>query len=38
MRKIEFLGKMPDPFKKEDGTRMTKDEWYEKKMKFVRKL
>nr|MBQ4317820.1 hypothetical protein [Clostridia bacterium] len=28
MRNLEFLGKMPDPFLKEDGTRMTPDEWY----------
>lgn len=27
MRKVEFLGKMPDPFKKPDGTRMTPEEW-----------
>lgn len=31
MRKVEFLGKMPDPFKKADGTRMTPDEWQEKR-------
>lgn len=31
MRKIEFLGKMPDPFKKENGTRMTPEEWKEKR-------
>ena len=28
MRNLEFLGKMPDPFRKEDGTRMTPEEWY----------
>ncbi len=28
MRPIEFLGKMPDAFKKADGTRMTKEEWH----------
>lgn len=38
MRKIEFFGKMPDPFKKEDGTRMTKDEWYEKKDEIRQKI
>jgi len=27
MRKIEFLGKMPDPFRKEDGSIMTAEEW-----------
>lgn len=31
MRKVEFLGKMPDPFQKADGTRMTPEEWKEKK-------
>lgn len=38
MRTVEFFGKMPDPFRKADGTRMTKDEWIEKKdeiRKFV---
>lgn len=28
MRKLEMLGKLPDPFKKADGTRMTPEEWY----------
>jgi len=31
MRNVQFLGKMPDPFKKEDGTRMTPAEWQEKR-------
>lgn len=31
MRKIEFKGKMPDPFRKEAGTRMTPLEWKEKR-------
>ncbi len=31
MRKVEFLGKMPDPFQKADGTRMTPSEWNEKR-------
>lgn len=31
MRKVEFLGKMPDPFRKEDGTRMSPAEWQEKR-------
>lgn len=31
MCKIENLGKMLDPFKKEDGTRMSLDEWYAKR-------
>ncbi len=34
MRNIEFLGKMPDPFKKEDGTRMTPEEWYAQRHKI----
>ena len=29
MSKIEYLGKMPDPFRRPDGTRMTAEEWYE---------
>ena len=28
MRKITYLGPMPDPFAKPDGTRMTAEEWY----------
>lgn len=28
MRKITYLGAMPDPFRKEDGTMMTREEWY----------
>ena len=31
MRKIQFLGKMPDPFKLADGTQMTKEQWLEKR-------
>ena len=27
MRTVKFLGKMPDPFRKENGTRMTASEW-----------
>lgn len=38
MRKIEFLGKMPDPFLKEDGTRMTKEEWFLKKDEIRNKI
>lgn len=34
MRKVEFLGKMPDPFKKEDGSRMTPEEWYAQRDKI----
>jgi hypothetical protein len=29
----EFIGKLPDPFLKEDGTRMTREEWYAKRAK-----
>lgn len=25
---VEILGKLPDPFRKEDGSRMTPEEWY----------
>ncbi len=35
MRKIEFLGKMPDPFKKADGTKMTPEEWMENKKELL---
>ena len=28
-RNVTFLGKMPDPFLKPDGTRMTPDEWWQ---------
>lgn len=31
MRKNKFLGKMPDPFLKPDGTRVTPAEWPEYK-------
>ena len=31
MREVQFLGKMPDPFQKEDGTRMTPEEWQERR-------
>lgn len=31
MREIIFHGKMPDPFRKEDGTRVTPEEWPEYK-------
>ena len=30
-RHVEFLGKMPDPFRKPDGTRVTPEEWPEYK-------
>jgi len=28
---IQILGKLPDPFRKEDGSRMTPKEWYERR-------
>lgn len=28
MRKIEFLGKLPDPFMRADGSRITPDQWW----------
>ena len=31
MREVKFLGKLPDPFAKEDGTRMTAAQWQENK-------
>ena len=30
-RNLTFLGKMPDPFLKPDGTRMTPDEWWQQR-------
>ncbi len=36
MRQITFLGKMPDPFRKADGTRMTPAEW-EKEREAIKK-
>ena len=38
MRKVEFLGKMPDPFLKEDGSRMTKEEWYQNRDEIRKKI
>ncbi len=38
MREIKYLGKMPDPFKKEDGCRMTPSEWQENKKKILEKI
>ena len=38
MREIIFRGKMPDPFLKSDGTRMTKEEWFEKKDEIRQKI
>ncbi len=36
--KIEYFGKMPDPFLKEDGTRMTPDEWHKNKKALLQKI
>ena len=33
-----FLGKLPDPFMKADGTRMTADDWYAKRDEIFRDL
>ncbi len=38
MREIIFHGKMPDPFLKEDGTRMTPDEWLRNKDAIRQKI
>lgn len=38
MRTVEFLGKMPDPLLKEDGTRMTPEEWYLKRDEIKKKV
>lgn len=38
MREIKFLGKMPDPFLKEDGTRMTPAEWEANKKQILEKI
>lgn len=35
---VRILGKLPDPFKKEDGTRMTPDEWYAKRSEIFDKI
>ena len=38
MRKVEFLRKMPDPFLKEDGTRVTPEEWPSYKKGLLEKI
>lgn len=35
---FEILGKLPDPFCREDGTRMTPDEWYENRGQLFRRI
>ena len=35
---VRILGKLPDPFLKEDGTRMTPDEWYENRSELFNKI
>jgi len=34
----KISGKLPDPFKKEDGTRMTPDEWYANRDEIFEKI
>lgn len=38
MRKIEFYGKLPDPFLKADGSRMTPEEWHAEKIEIRDKI
>lgn len=38
MRKVTFLGKMPDPFLREDGTRVTPEEWPAYKKELLEKI
>lgn len=35
---VRILGKLPDPFLKEDGTRMTRDEWYAERNSLFEKI
>ena len=35
---VNILGKLPDPFLKEDGTRMTADEWYAQRDQLFNKI
>ena len=35
---VKILGKLPDPFRKEDGTRMTQEEWYAQRDKLFNKI
>ena len=33
---VKILGKLPDPFRKEDGTRMPPEEWYARREELFR--
>ena len=35
---VQILGKLPDPFRKADGTRMTTDEWYAQRDELFNKI
>ena len=35
---VTILGKLPDPFRKDDGTRMTADEWYAQREELFNKI
>ncbi|MBR7116542.1 MAG: hypothetical protein IKC87_02410 [Clostridia bacterium] len=35
---VTIIGKLPDPFKKDDGSRMTPDEWYANRDKLFEKI
>jgi hypothetical protein len=35
---LSILGKLPDPFLKEDGTRMSPDEWYAKREEIFNRI
>ena len=35
---VKILGKLPDPFRKADGTRMTPDEWYAERDRIFREI
>ena len=35
---VRILGKLPDPFLKDNGTRMTPDEWYAQRDRLFNKI
>ncbi len=35
---VRILGKLPDPFRKEDGTRMTREEWYAQRDRLFERI
>lgn len=35
---VQILGKLPDPFRKPDGTRMTPDEWYAQRTQLFERI